>query len=289
MELLCRGRVQLTAAQATESGRLSTAATICARVQSWQPDRDAIADWPCAFDDWARLEAALQAHFTPRLGEGLGADMPVILIFSRHAPANFEEITQTLTWPLADVRQRWVGLTLPYEGPDRDRMLALERLLDSATFWAVLAIADRSGDRIDLSPYALWGEEQMLLDFQPKPRGPETEAKSLLERLRRFAFRRPIGPAARVIPTPATDRLLEQAWNLLLRRAETGGALAQEGFSREAAVLAGTLETAGFSMLGRHLRSASDAAPDVLAQYCLRAAYFLSTTKRARARLAWMR
>lgn len=288
MNELCAGRVHLAGAQASPSGRLSTAASVAARVEPWTPSRQAIAGWPCAFDDWTALEASLQSTFTPRLAAGPPSEVPVVLIFSRHAQAQFDEISQSLVWPLADARQHWVGLTLRYEGPERDRIVALERRVASGRFWAVLAVAALDGGRIELRPYALWGETQQLLDFADGPRGTGDASQSLLDRLRRFGRRPAHGPARSVTPAPGTSALLKEAWTLLLRRAETGGMQLLDGFSREAGVLAGRLDIAAFATLALSYRGLAAADPEALPALGLRVAYMVSTLQRARARLLWM-
>ncbi|OWJ64637.1 hypothetical protein BWR60_23750 [Inquilinus limosus] len=288
MAELCAGRVHLAGAQASPAGRLSAAASVTARVEPWTPTREAVAGWSCAFDDWAALEASLQSAFTPRLAAGPLPEVPVVLIFSRHATARFDEISQSLVWPLADARRRWVGLTLRYEGPERDRIPVLERLVASARFWAVLAVAALDGGRIELRPYALWGEAQQLLDFDARPSDAGTASRSLLDRLRRLGSRPANGPAGPVTPTHATDAVLNQAWARLLRRAESGGMQPADVFAREAGRLAGRLEPAGFVALAKAFRGLAVASPDMLPALGLRSAYMVSTLRRARARLVWM-
>jgi hypothetical protein len=288
MTELCAGWAHLAGAQASPSGRLSMVASVAARVEPWTPAREAVAGWSCAFDDWTALAASLQSAFTPRLAAGPPPEVPVVLIFSRHAQAQFDEIGQSLVWPLADARRRWIGLTLRHEGPERDRIVALERRVASGRFWAVLAVAAPDAGRIELRPYALWGETQHLLDFGTAPRDAGTASPSILDRLRRLGRRPADGPARSVTPAPETTALLKEAWTLLLRRAETGGMQSLDRFSRDARTLAGRLDIAGFATLAHSYRGLATANPEALPGLSLRVAYMVSTLQRVRAHLLWM-
>lgn len=288
MAKLCAGRVCLSGAQASPSGRLSASAAARARVEPWSPTREAVSQWKCAFDDWAILEARLRLLFTPRLSDGPAPDAAVVLRFSRHAPARFDELSQTLIWPLADTKGRWIALMLPYEGVERDRIATLERCIRSERAWAVLAVAAADQGRIELRPYALWGAEQSLLDLLPAPTQKESGVDLLLARLRQLGARAGAGPQGLAAGASASDRLLGRAWQMLLRRAELGEGYLREGLAAEAGDLSGKLAAAGFSSLALHFQRLTQAT-EATAANCLRAAYGVSATRRARARLAWMR
>jgi len=277
MSGLCMARIRLQNAQASAGGRLSTSGNTRAQIEPWSPTPDAVRQWSCAFEDWSHLQTYLQAQFTPRLAADSYRDVPVLLLFSRQASARFDEIAQTLSWPLADASGRWIGLTLDYEGVEKDRISALEEMIRTERFWAVVAKAALEDDRITLRPYALWGTTQHLLDFTAKK--PSKEANFLFDLLRRFRTGRATGPSSFVTETPATDAVLARSWNNLLRRAEGGGAPA------ESIRISDDLESAGFSALARLYRDSAD-RPE--ADAALRAAYAVATIRLARASVAWM-
>jgi len=284
MVRLCAAQLKPPNLKASAAGRLSTSSSTQAETVQWSPARDIVLNWACVFDDWVRLEARLQSLFTPRLAVERRADVPVVLIFSRYATAQFDELTQSLTWPLADTAGRWIGLSLDYEGAERARIVALERAIATQRFWAVLALATEDDGRIDLHPYALWGSAQSLLDFSNESTG---DLMSLLQRLR-FGGRPRSGPQAVVAGGSASDVLLERAWRALLKRAEVGASVAVENFASEAGKLAAALEAAGLSAVARQFRRIA-AGSGPAAGSAIRAAYAVFAARRARAQLAWMR
>ena len=215
MSALCMVRIQLQIAQASAGGRLSTSGNTRAQREQWSLTRETVRQWSCAFEDWGHLQTYLQARLTPRLAAESNRDAPVLLLYSCQASASFDEIAQTLSWPLADAYGRWIGLTLDYEGVERDRISALEEMIRTERFWAVAANAALEDDRITLRPYALWGTTQHLLDFTAKR--PAKEANFLVDLLRRFRTGRATGPRSFVMETPATDAVLGQSWNNLNR------------------------------------------------------------------------
>jgi hypothetical protein len=288
MARLCAARVRLPHAQASAAGRLSTSAAARARLEPWTPKRDGVRPWACAFDDWTALEKRLRLVFTPRLTDATALDTAVVLLFSRHAPARFDELTQTLLWPLADTAGRWIALMLPYEGVERERIATLEQCIGTERAWAVLAVAAADAGRIELRPYALWGAGQRLLDFSPAPRHKGSRIDLLLARLRRVASRSASAPQVLAAGASASDGLLGRAWGTLLRRAELGEGGLRESFVVEAGELAGKLMAAGFASLAPHFRRLNQTS-EATAANCLRAAYAVLTMRLARARLAWMR
>ncbi len=278
--------MDLSGALASTSGRLSTAQATTARTSTWIPNREAIRDWSCAAEDWSVLEERLRATFSPALTAPRIDDTPVILLQSRFAPLRFDELTQSLIWPLADRAGRWVGLTLAYDGVERDRIATLERLVEAEPFWAVLAVAQPVADRVELRPYALWGKTQRLLDFPPpneRPR-PASAASGLLEQLKKLRGGPRDGPVGFIPALSATDRAIDDAWSFLLRRAELGRVVSEE--TATAGALVERLDRAGLSPLARQFRRIALAvSPDEAA---LAAAWSLVTARRARLRLPWM-
>lgn len=284
---LSAGAVDLSDALASASGRLSTAQATRARTSAWMPNREAIRDWPCAAEDWTVLEDRLRNAFSPALTAPRIDDIPVVLLHARFASLRFDELTQSLIWPLADRAGRWVGLSLAYEGVERSRIETLERLVQAEPFfWAVLAMAEPVADRIELRPYALWGKNQRLLDF-PQPDGAwkaRTKATDLLGRLKVLGGGRFDGPAGFVPSLSATDRVIDDAWSFLMRRAELGRSDATDAATAEA--LAERLDRVGLAPLARQFRRAAQAA--FTDDAALAIAWSITSTRRSRLRLAWM-
>jgi hypothetical protein len=280
MARLCTAQMTLTNALGSESGRLSMSAVTKASLVDWVPSRDQVRQWSCAFDDWVKLQTYLRASLAPRLAREATAYVPVVLIFARHASARFDEITQTLNWPLADAVGRWIGLSLDYEGEGNARIPALEQAIRNERFWAVVAIASLRDDRIGLEPYALWGVRQTLLDFAPGAR--TQDAGMFMAWMRRLASNRTAGPSAFAAISPATDVLLERAWSSVMRRAEAGER-ATTGSLQVTTELSQSMENAGLAPLAPIL-----SAMDTNNGSCLRAAYAVMTARKARAQLPWM-
>lgn len=283
MSKLCGSRVRLLNAQVSNEGRLSMSAQSRATTETWLPVRDEVRNWPIAFDDWVLLERRVQLDITPRL-VSTRSEL-VVLLFSRSAPASFDEITQTLTWPVADSRGRWIGLTLNYEGSERQRIEALEDVLGRKHFWGVVALVEEAGGGIDLHPFALWGEKTVLLDFATEGRR-DADRMSLLDRLRRFARTQQSGPTTVSRLGGASDRLLDQAWQTLLRRAEGAQILDRGRATAELGDLTTQLGLAGYGSLSRMMARLQNAPES--ADQALSSAYCLSVARAARARLAWM-
>ncbi|HLY66999.1 MAG TPA: hypothetical protein VKU60_15795, partial [Chloroflexota bacterium] len=229
----------------------------------------------------------LQSAFTPRLAGPAGFEIVVVLLMSRAASAQFDELTQTLTWPLADAKGRWVGLALRYEGHERARLEALERLTQTERFWAVLATAQVQDSRIELQPYALWGTGTRLLDFSPAPANAAPREDGLIDRLRRLTRRSSRDAKVMLWRQTATEALLERGWNALLRRAEVGDRLAGETLAEEALELSNAIEAAGLIALASQLRPLAGLSTGGAGAY-LRAAYAIRTFRMGHAELAWM-
>ncbi len=289
----CVAEVRVTGAAASASGRLSGGQGITAVAAPWMPTAQAVRGWDCAFDDWAALEARLLEALSGGLAHPGAAERPVALLLSRYGALRFDELTQTLVWPVADAAGRWIGLTLSYDGVERDRIAVLESLARTERFWAVLATASVFEGGIELRPYAVWGDKPRLLDFMDVPgrRGapsaaPPTDLGALLGRLRASMAVAGGGPTAFAPRSAATDRLLDAGWDLVMRRAEAGRGLLREAFAADCTALADRLVTAGLAPLARPFRSlAGDEGPEDAG---LRAAFALTTARRARLRLAWM-
>jgi hypothetical protein len=289
MSRLCEAKVRLSGALVSAAQRLSTSQDVSAATLAWTPSVDAVCDWNCVHSDWRALERRLQTVLAGRLSAPAPTETPVILIFKRYAPVRFDELTQTLIWPLADQAGRWIGLTLPFEGVERDRIDVLERLTARERCWAVLATAEVADGGIELRPYALWGASQHLLDFPPTPKPgpkPSGDLTALLERLKvgiGTARSRPQGLTSR---GTSSDRLIDRGWGLLLRGAESGRHFSTAAFASDCRELANEFARAGLISIAKAFDAA--AASGAREDAYLRAAWAIVSARRLRARLAWM-
>jgi hypothetical protein len=291
LERLCAARLRLSGGRGSASGRLSPAFGTPNGVAPWTPDPEAVRGWDCLHADWAGLEAWLRPRLAGSLVAPAAWETPVVLASSRAAPARFDALSQTLVWPLADRQGRWIGLTLPHEGPERKRIAALEALLGSGRrFWAVLATAQAEEGGIALRPHGLWGEGQELLDFPDRAREAASTTEDEAALITRFRAPTPPGvggPGGMVEGRFHGDRLIDRGWALVLRGADSGGGDAvAEGLVPEALSLASQFAAAGLSPLARPFAAAAEAPRSAGAW--LRAAWAIASARRLRARLPWM-
>ncbi len=289
MARLCAADVRLKRASASPSRRLSTSQNITADVRSWTPSVESVRRWDCASLDWLALERRLQTILAGRLTAPAPPDTPVILIFTRYASVRFDDLAQTLIWPIADRAGRWIGLTLPFEGVERDRIAVLERLTARERCWAVLATAAVSQGSIELRPYALWGQSLHLLDFQPAPdlyAKPASDLTKTLQRLKAGVSLATSGPQRRAGRRAYSDRLIDGGWDLLLRRAEAGRSLQPIAFASDCRQMANAFARAGLLSLAKSFSAVAE--PSAAGDAVLRAAWTISSARRLRARLPWM-
>jgi hypothetical protein len=289
MARLCAAQVRLRGTLVSRSRRLSTSQGVSAEVRPWTPSADNVRDWDCVHSDWRALELQLQNVLAGRLTAPAPAEAPVVLAFSRYAPVRFDELTQTLIWPLADRAGRWIGLTLPFEGVERHRIAVLERLAAHERFWAVLATGEVAGDGIELRPYALWGASQHLLDFSAAPTTtskPADELAGLLARLKARIGAARSGPGGFVERRTHSDRLIENGWRLMLRDAEAGPSHSRDILTSEYQQMAREFGLAGLSALAGPFEALGQVGRSE--DEHLRAAWAIITARRMRTRLAWM-
>ncbi len=289
MSRLCVAKVRVTGALVSAARRLSTSLEISAEALAWTPSVDAVGDWDCVYSDWRVLERRLQTVLAGRLTAPAPAETPVILVFRRYAPVRFDELTQRLIWPLADQVGRWIGLTLPFEGVERDRIDVLERLTARERCWAVLAMAEVVDGGVELRPYGLWGASQHLLDFPPTPSpGPKSsgDIAVLLERLKVGVGAARSGPQGLAARGTSSDRLIDRGWGLLVRGAESGRSFSRAAFAIDCRDMANEFARAGLMSIAKPFDAA--AAPGAAEDAYLRAAWAIVSARRLKARLAWM-
>ncbi len=288
-DLAC-GRVALTGALASDTGRLSTSAQTTARLED--STRGPASGWPLIADDWAVLESRLRRDHGPGLTRPPVADAPVILKPARRGGLQFDERTQTLVWPVADTAGRWIALELEQDDREEGRIDVLERLAAGGAIEAVYAQVEQTDGRFRLTPYAVWTDRLRLLDtaLDPDPRrrfGARTPAPTtrLFARLRAQVAARG-EPTGLISSRAGTDVLLQDAWELLLRRAEMGRAVDRVAFVAESGALAARFAAAGLTPLSAAFSFPTAQAADEAA--CLRAVWGVVSARALRARLAWM-
>jgi hypothetical protein len=289
MARLCGADVRLNGASASPSRRLSTSQNIAADVRPWTPSAESVRRWACASSDWLALERRLQTILAGRLTAPAPAETPVVLIFSRYAPVRFDDLAQTLIWPIADGAGRWIGLTLRFEGVERDRIAVLERLTARERCWAVLATAAVSQGDIELRPYAIWGQSLHLLDLSPEPdlyAKPAGDFTKILQRLKAGVGLATSGPQQRAGRRAYSDRLIDGGWDLLLRRAESGRSLPPAAFASDCREMAKAFSRAGLLSLAKSFSAVAESTAAGDAD--LRAAWTIVSARRMRARLPWM-
>ena len=287
LRALSTGSAAVRNASASADGRLSMGRETSASVTTWTPNAKAVRDWPCAFDDWAQLQESLRQTFSPALTAPRPPRQPVVLMQARFAPLRFDELSQTLIWPVADQAGRWIALALPYTGLHSARVEALERVGKSGSFWAILATAEPSGGRLDIRPYAVWSDRLHLLDFESdSPAWTPKAGSGLLQRLLSQKIRHDRSEPVLHAGGDATARLIDEAWGLLLHHAEMGQGASPGTMSKRAGDLAGRLEHAGLAPLARPM---ARLAGDPSGEAGLAATWALGCARRSRAALAWMR
>ena len=287
---LAWGRVALNGALASDTGRLSTSAQTTARLED--STRGPASGWPLIADDWAVLESRLRRDHGPGLTPPPVADAPVILKPTRRGGLQFDERTQTLIWPVADTVGRWIALELEQDDRQEGRIDVLERLAAGGAIEAVYAQVEQTDGRFRLTPYAVWTDRLRLLDtaLDPDPRrrfGARTPAPTtrLFARLRAQVAARG-EPTGLISSRAGTDVLLQDAWELLLRRAEMGRAVDRVAFVAESGALAARFAAAGLTPLSAAFSFPTSQAADEAA--CLRAVWGVVSARALRARLAWM-
>jgi hypothetical protein len=246
---LATARFRLAGAHASSTGRLSLAqSTRAGEPVPFAPTRQVLDDWLGAPDvpmadavhaSWRRLAAGLAEHFAPALDAAAPSAVPVVLVPARVSPVAFDDLTQSLSWPLMDASGQWLALALDYDdqgsGLGARRIAALEAAIGTPGAprpSAIVALARPDGAKLALTPMALWGEQQILLDF-PSRAAPAPERSlvaGLVARIRRatdrFAPPPPVDNANRKViqlAQGAIDALIETAENgnrLTARRAK---------------------------------------------------------------------
>jgi hypothetical protein len=290
LERLANGIVSLKGARVSDRGRLSLGQETKATQTLWLPNAEEVASWHWAFDDWQRLAKVLEDGLASGLA-GAAPAVPVILRPGRLGAAQFDDISQSLVWPVGDRNGRWIGLTLPHEGMRSLRLDRLERLLSKARPWAILATASLAAETIEVTPFGLWTDEQVLLDFwtcaEPVPeRGV---IHRLIGRFRQAKEALSDRSFVRLAPlSDQTRRLMTQAVDEFVRGAEMSSAMTSEQWGARLAQLSSRFRAAALEPIAIQLEAAAAAAEKERAESCLRAVFAIHSLQTQRARLTYL-
>ncbi|GLS19397.1 hypothetical protein GCM10007874_24140 [Labrys miyagiensis] len=292
-------RFRLSGAQASDSGRLSLSqSSRTGQPEPFRPTQEAVGAWAddrhgvladLAHQSWTILADTLARAFAPSLDRP-PPSRPVILMPHRLAPVSFDDLTQTLRWPLMDRVGAWIALTLGHDDEGRGlgahRIAALEAAVgdegDRKPF-AIVALARAEQGRIVLEPMSLWGETTSLLDFPDRMKPLETGFVSrIMTSLRRasaqFAPPPPVDTSAR-----QTSQLLEAGVDALISCAEAG--LQRAARERLLQPLAQTYELASLAPLMQLFTRTVGSTDEVAPAAALTAAHGLFTLQGLTCRL----
>jgi hypothetical protein len=152
IERLCRSEILLTHATASAEGRLSTGQNVQSSIAREAFDANA-AGWSCSFDNWQALQNRLVTRLA--MGPEDRSFEPVLLRPRRTARPAFDELAQSLSWPVEDSKGHWISLSLAH-GRDRQvLMAAVEKIAASGWSGTIVALASIHGQVFRLRPIAL--------------------------------------------------------------------------------------------------------------------------------------
>lgn len=271
LAVLAHARIALEGSRRSADNRLSAPAT--ARATIIDRDMRADRDWPGVLRDWD----GLGRNWIDQVGSGLdGSEAPTACLIApiRVAPPYFDDLAQSLMWPVQDIKGQWLALTIDHDESVPTAIEALEATVRSGWQGLVLVRMERAGDRLALRPVTLFGDRapvDLSLWSRPwRPGGERSVVRDWLARLRPGAGRR-----FAAVPRSGTAAALAQAWRHLLDRAEVGPSLASS-LDGDRAGLVERLEAYGLPQLAARLRHGG-AGEDLLA-----AAYALLLARQQR-------
>jgi hypothetical protein len=229
----------LSGAQASPTGRLSLSQTSRAEpIQPFRPTREQVTAWAqdrdgpladLAHMSWPILADHLARRFAPSLDAPPLSAQPVILVPGRIAPVAFDDLTQSLRWPLMDAAGAWISLTLDHDEEGRGlgaaRIAALEAAIGDGSNkrpFAIVATARPEAGRMMLEPVALWGETVTSLDFPDRssPQPSDVVSRIMAGLRRKVAQFAPPPPAD--LSVRQTSQFLQAGVDALIGFAESG-------------------------------------------------------------------
>ena len=222
LAVLAHARIALEGSRRSADNRLSAPAS--ARATILDRERRADPHWPGVVRDWDGLGRS----WIEQVGSGLdGSETPTACLIApaRIAPPYFDDLAQSLVWPVQDIGGKWLALTIDHEEHGSTAIEALEANVRSGWRGLVLIRMEREGDRLALRPVTLLGDGDpvdLSLWLRPWRAGEErSTVRDWLARLRPGSGRR-----FAAVPRSGTAAALAQAWRHLVDRAEVGPSLA---------------------------------------------------------------
>ncbi|EGF91002.1 SWIM zinc finger family protein [Asticcacaulis biprosthecium C19] len=170
IKAVSQAQIGLTGASVSPDGRLSAGKDV--RVTETRPvSADEAAGWPCCCGDWDALRRRLVERLAGGVaGPARGAE-PVLLRPQRVARPFFDDLAQTLVWPVADANGQWLCLSLEH-GADPGRMVKALEAIAAGWDGLVAALATVDGRVFRLRPYAVMdGATVCNLGLDPLPGG----------------------------------------------------------------------------------------------------------------------
>lgn len=154
LEELSRSRFRLDNATASDSGRLSMAAGISAiGLQGRAAEEAEMAN--AAFRSWSDLRRHLRSCLSGGIAQPKAGTETVILHPRRVGRPWFDDLRQSLIWPVEDQDGGWIGLSVDH-GVDRDGLVtALEKVASDGWHGTIVASASIAGRSFALRPFAL--------------------------------------------------------------------------------------------------------------------------------------
>lgn len=245
-------------------------------------------DWASRLDDWDALERRLAERFGFGLARRTAPDF-VLLAPQRFARPFFDDLAQTLIWPIEDVAGRWLGLALPHEeGPDR-AIARIEQLAQRGWHGQLVARVSQAGARIALAPVALDDDGRWINLSVDREAGRPSQPLRWSELwVRLDPMRRGAGGSFRPAPSGATEAALASSWQQLIDLGECGPARARPALLSTVAGLAEQCDRLGQPTVARRLAAVAQDPP----AHFLGAAYAVSLARSQRIalpRLFWHR
>jgi len=260
LKRLSRSRFRLEGAAASEDGRLS----LTKNVQVVRLVESGVSA-STAVSRWTALRDYLRARLIGRLGAPHAASEAVLIQPRRVARPWFDDLSQSLIWPVADQDGLWIGLSVEH-GRDRQTLIAaLEAVASRGWRGAITALASVANRSFVLKPVALADGERLFnlglddIGTLTAFGGFTKAAERMREIGSRFGFRPRVFDSVADSPPRMA---LSAAWQALVDISELGmDALSAEhsaGLERAASGLCAVGLYGVAEQLGRAERAASE-------------------------------
>lgn len=264
LAVVAHARIELAGSRRSADDRLSAPAGARATIveRSVRPDPA----WPGVVHDWD----ALRGDWLSKVGLGLDvseAAAACLIAPSQFAPPFFDDLAQTLVWPVRDRAGNWLALTIDHEEPVSTAIEAMEATVRGGWQGMVLVRVERNGDKLALRPLTLFGSgDPVDLSLWVRPRRVGSDKLLVCDWLARL--RPGAGRRFADVPRSGTHAALAQAWRHLLDRAEVGPSLAR-AIDGDLAAHVERLDTYGLPQLAARLREGSEGEGLLAAAYAL--------------------